>query len=361
MTSREVALRVEMLPASYGDCLVVSIPTSFTMVVDTGPGRSTLRRLRERLQELPLREDGRRHVDLLVLTHIDNDHIANAAALLSDAEYSFGDVWFNGRDEVLQDRGTVQADAVSEEIRLKNLPHNRAFQGGAAVVPEGPNPWLPIDLGSNAPRITLLSPGPAQLEALARKWEETLARFAAREADATDYESARGTGRLNRPPIDLTRLAKIPYVEDDSVPNASSIAFLVEHRGASLLLTGDGVSSVYGKALARLIKQREAAHRQVHVVKLAHHGSKRNTQPELTLFQARHYLVSSDNKIHGLPDDETIARLVTKSLSGPTFWFNYATPLNLRWRDVATASGAFAVRYPQQPGKAVVLDLPVDE
>src|SRR5205809_5704928 len=72
-----VALSVEMLPAAFGDCLVVRGPTGdgeFRMVVDTGPDDGCLAALSSRLALVP-QIGGRRRVDLFVVTHIDHDHI----------------------------------------------------------------------------------------------------------------------------------------------------------------------------------------------------------------------------------------------------------------------------------------------
>lgn len=353
--SGDVALRIDVLPASFGDCLLVTVPDVFTLVVDTGPGSSPVGRLRKRLAALPQR-DGRCVVDLFVVTHIDADHIAGATRLLEDDGVVFRDIWFNGLDQV-PTRGTAQADAVSAVIKKRGLPLNCAFDGGPVVVPPDGEPWHAVDLGEGLPRITLLSPGAAQLDALALQWPETVRRLAAGEPDSPSADVVRGGSRLERPPIDLDLLAATPYAEDDSVPNASSIALLVEHRGRSLLLTGDAVSSVYGGALAALMAGRGAALRPLDVVKLAHHGSRRNTEGRLALLGAEHYLVSSNNKRYGLPDDETLARLVQHRRRPPTFWFNYTTPLNRRWEAVAAEHGGFSVRLPQDDD-GIVLELP---
>ncbi len=369
-------MRVEVLPASYGDCLLLTAHgrgRPFVMLVDTGPDIATLSTLRARLESLPV-VSGRRRVDLFVITHIDADHIGNAAALLQDRDLGleFGDIWFNGLEEVLSgtDRGVAQADEVSRTLRRLELPHNQAFGGGSVVVTGPGSSWREVPLtGAGAPRITLLSPGQKQLSRLAKVWPDAVRRCAAGEPDSPGIDAAVTRGvRLTRPPIDLAALASVPYQEDDSLPNASSIAFLVEHRGCRLLLTGDGISSVYGPSLAALLATRSPGERLLDVVKLSHHGSRRNTQAEVALFRAQTYLVSSSNRRYGLPDDETIARLVRSGTPGrvPTFAFNYATALNLRWREVAAASGDFEVAYPtgattdhsEGDGKGIVLDLP---
>lgn len=363
-----VALRVELLPASFGDCILVSAPHSegtYRLLVDTGPDRTSLRALRRRLEQVPV-SDGRRRIDLLIVTHIDHDHIGNVDALLNDSTLGleFGDIWFNGHEQVRQfaQRGTVEADAVSATVARRGLPLNRAFGDGPVVVPsQGPTPWHAVAAAEGQPTLTLLSPGATELSGLLPEWEDTLRRLAAGEPDS-DAESRdrRERGPTTRPPIDLTSLAAEPFEGDTSAPNASSITVLVEHRGASILLAADAFPEVYGPSLAALLASRGRGRTAIDAVKLAHHGSRRNTEATLARTRAKHYLVSSNNARYGHPDDETLARLIVNARprAAPTFWFNYGTALNLRWAEVSERLGSFTTRYPEEGGAGIVLDLP---
>ena len=49
--------------------------------MDTGPDE-TYPALRRRLLQIPRGDDGERHIDLLVVSHIDHDHIGGARRLL---------------------------------------------------------------------------------------------------------------------------------------------------------------------------------------------------------------------------------------------------------------------------------------
>lgn len=366
------ALSVEMLPAAFGDALIVRAPAGdgeFRMVVDTGPDDRCLAALRSRLALVP-QIGGRRRADLLVVTHIDHDHIGNATALLRDETLGldFGDVWFNGAEQVApyaaadprdNRRSVIEGEEVSKVIADRGFPFNRAFGGKAVVVEDDAARWRAIPAPDGSPRLTVLSPRPTGLQDLARVWRDALTRLRCGQPDSAEDDTRRG--RIpDRPPIDLGTLARTPFRADRSVPNRSSIVLLVEHRGASVLLAADGRFGVYGPALAALLTSRGRTAPRIDAVKLAHHGSRGNTQAELSHFRARHYLVSSDNGVYGLPDDETIARLVMSAHPRvqPTFWFNYATPLNLRWAEIARTSGRLAARYPDELDAGIVLDLP---
>jgi beta-lactamase superfamily II metal-dependent hydrolase len=363
-----VALRVELLPASFGDCILVTAPygrSTYRLLVDTGPDRTSLRALRARLEQIPLTA-GKRRIDLLIVTHIDHDHIGNVEALLNDRDLHlhFGDIWFNGHEQVREfaQRGTVEADAVSATIARAGLPLNLAFGSGPVVVPsESLTSWHAVSAAKGQPTLTLLSPGATQLGALLPEWDDALRRLAAGEPDSdAELGDRRDRGPTARPPIDVAALAAEPFEGDTSAPNASSITVLVEHRGASILLAADAFPEVYGPALAALLASRGRG-RTIDAVKLAHHGSRRNTEASLALTRAKQYLVSSNNARYGHPDDQTLARLIVNARpsAAPTFWFNYGTALNLRWAELSEQLGSFRTRYPEEADAGIVVDLPV--
>src|SRR4051794_13305697 len=99
---RTVMFRIEMLPAAHGDCLWIEYGTAqqaYRILVDGGPA-CAYPALRDRILQLP---PGGRDFELLVITHIDGDHIEGIIRLLQDAETlgcMFRRIWFNGRDQL---------------------------------------------------------------------------------------------------------------------------------------------------------------------------------------------------------------------------------------------------------------------
>ena len=87
-----------------------------------------------------LPEDERRF-ELLIVTHIDGDHIEGALGLLDAEELgvTFDDVWFNGfrhlPDSPLESLGPVEGELLTDVIVRRNLPWNAAFDGGPVVAP----------------------------------------------------------------------------------------------------------------------------------------------------------------------------------------------------------------------------------
>src|SRR3954468_675090 len=90
-------LRIEMLPAAQGDAIWVewgSVIDPFRALVDGGPA-TTYRHLRNRVTSLGTRP----RLDLVVVTHIDRDHLEGIVRLLQDRKVlglRVGDIWFNG-------------------------------------------------------------------------------------------------------------------------------------------------------------------------------------------------------------------------------------------------------------------------
>ena len=171
------AVVLEVLPAGFGDCLLVSCPvgrSTWRMLVDTGPDE-TYPTLRRRLLQIPKASDGRRHIDLFVVSHIDHDHIGGARLLLGDDEIglSFGDIWFNAPPRP-RTRGVAEGQSLADILGGgdKALPWNLAWSGQPVSTPaDGGGVEL---TAPGLPKVTLLSPTPDRLTDLYKVWALSL-------------------------------------------------------------------------------------------------------------------------------------------------------------------------------------------
>lgn len=355
------AIRIEALPARLGDCLLVEClregRTPWRMLVDGGPP-DTWPLLEARLGRLPADDQ---HIDVVVVTHIDSDHIGGMIAFVQSefARKHVGDFWFNARQHLPDAAGRTRSVGQGESLvagllgedQGRVLPWNRAFSGG------------PIDTGDEAgflevgltdgPRVTVLSPTHKRLSILAATWWETIE--AARRNDevpATPDEM---------PPLeDLVALASQSWPRDGSASNGSSIGLLVEHRGASVVLAGDAFGNVLGAGLKGLAAARGLETLPIDAFKLPHHGSRANViEAMLAVAPARHYIVSSNGDTFHHPDDVAMARTLLAAPPSPTLWFNYRNARTQRWGDPdLCARYGHTARYPEDPAAGAVLELP---
>jgi beta-lactamase superfamily II metal-dependent hydrolase len=356
------AITLEVLPAGFGDCLLVSCPVgrrSWRMLVDTGPDEN-YPALRRRLLAIPPDRTGARRIDLFVVTHIDHDHIGGAKLLLDDAALGlkFGDIWFNAppRRRV---RGVAEGQSLANILGATEtkLPWNVAWQGDAVAAPAGSG-GVTVS-GRGTPRLTVLSPPPERLLALFGVWARELERLRRKEHDELEPEAVSTRPVTRGAAVSLEALAAARTSEDRAVPNGSSIAILLEHKGASALLCGDAFPDVLVQALAALARQRGEAVPAFDLVKLSHHGSRANvTQALMRAFSARHFVVSTDNRYFKHPNAEALARVITGA-ERPVLWFNYDTPQNRRWADRGLQERyGYEARFPTGPDDGVTVELP---
>lgn len=325
--------RIDMLPAREGDCLWIEYgepDRPYRILVDGGR-RSAWKTIEARLQALPAEQ---RQFELLVLTHIDADHIEGLLAMVEqdDPPVSFKDVWFNGYRHLrpaAEEMGAVQAETLTEGLLRHAWPWNAAFAGGSVVIPdEGALPMIELAGGM---RLTLLSPDWSKLCKLRPVWENELAKagLIPGKAEAADIETPgiEAFGALDISEILVA--AASSFKPDESEANGSSIAFIAEFAGRRAILTGDAHVDRMLKSLSRLNGGEPVS---VDAYKLSHHGSRGTHSVDLMrLVRSSRFLVSTDGSRHGHPHDEAIARTVANAGGPVELVFNYDGDISRRW------------------------------
>ncbi|MGW4896978.1 ComEC/Rec2 family competence protein [Kitasatospora sp. NPDC004240] len=361
-------ITVEMLPAAHGDALWIEWPGRAAkvhrMLVDAGPN-TTYRAVLDRVRALPAR---RRHLDVLVATHVDADHIEGVIRLLQDRaalRLTIGDVWFNGWPQIQGDTdllGADQGEMLQALINGQHLPWNVGFHPGRTNAPavclpdRGALPTAELPGGARA---TLLSPGRKELASLRREWARVL-----KDLGVTPGKPEEALERLARRK-NLRGLADDLLGRertDGSVPNGASIAFLLEHHEHRLLLTGDGHAQVLERGLDRLLGQRGEERLAVGALKVPHHGSAANiTNGLLARLDTRRFLISTNGDRFDHPDAEAIERLLAAAgdrAGPPELVFNYRSRTTGLWADPAQQRDRrYTAVYPDTPAAGTTVEV----
>ncbi len=162
---------IHVFPADEGECFWIrygDVGDYHNILIDGGRKR-TAEQLKEFMLQLP---EGERNIDLLVVTHIDRDHIEGILELLGDISFKLeiADIWFNAYHH-LQDEpmGAVMGENLTKIILERKWPWNKAFGGNAVRLPDdGCIHKLSLASGMS---MTLLSPDAKNLKKLAPVWQ----------------------------------------------------------------------------------------------------------------------------------------------------------------------------------------------
>jgi hypothetical protein len=378
--------RIDMLKAGWGDCLWIEYGNRDApkrILIDGGI-TSTYNLLEERILALP-KDD--RYFELFVITHVDGDHIEGAIKLLGRTDkmgVTFGDIWFNGYKElqVPEDRmGGMYGEFLSALIEAKGLPHNRAFNETpgtnhpVAVAETGGPPLIELDENLTA---TILSPTPQKLKDLIPRWIEEIEKAGLQPESPIETVLEFLENRSALKPeddllgdeddgLDIEGWAALDFPEDHEEPNGSSIAILFEFRDEEdgkvkkCLMTGDAFPSVLSSSLRCLIDTEEGR-LELDVLKMSHHGSRKNTSVELLkMIDCKTFMFSSSGQRFKHPNKETIARVLVNQKKGnvPSLYFNYLSELNKMWniKNPADADFPYDVRYAEETSDCISVEI----
>jgi len=342
----ESFVRIKMLPARHGDSLWIEYGEGENvqrLMIDGGPV-DTFEHIQEQLDAVPM---GERSFELVVLSHVDADHVEGLVRLFAESPLPFAvdQVWFNGWRQMEASHGLLgaaQGEFLSA-LLVRRVP--RAWKQDAppwVVLGDGKLPAYTLPGGI---KLTLLSPSAAKLDKMAKAWKSAIQKAgfspgdldAAWEALAAQKKFLPKKGLLGVAP-NLDALLKKQFVQDQAVPNGSSIAFLAEYAGKSALLLADAHPDVITDSIQRLCQERGSQRLKVDAVKVAHHGSKNNTSVALLkLLQSPRYLISTNGDQFQHPDRECIARIL-KYGQPECLYFNYESKYTKPWLTKAAES-----------------------
>lgn len=324
-------MKIKFLKAFNGDSIWISFLENNNprnILIDGGIGRTyrdQFKRPGELFQTIEEIKELGQNIDLLILTHFDDDHIGGILRWLNNDELAptlIKNVWFNSGREIVKMLGLKEFKNIDIEIKEGEddfytstkdgikfedyLTVNKLWDG--KIIKQGEEKVI---FGL---KFKILSPSEEKLKDLVELYKEE-----------EDYFTRGGEFDFETSLSDFCEEESKPnfkFNEDDSVPNGSSIAFIMEYNDKRFLFLGDAHPSVVIQGLKKVYID-ETRPLNIELMKVSHHGSKRNTNTELLdLIKTDRYLISSNGSKHGLPNKRTIARIIRKNPNA-IIHFNY--------------------------------------
>ena len=351
---------LDVIRARKGDCLMLHYGTPAAprlRLIDGGPSGVYGPHLRPRIERIRrarrLDDTAPLPVDVLMVSHVDDDHIQGILELKSELLEQrtnrepllvrVQSLWHNSFDDLLDTTpaeldhaagfgaaalsGAIDvedADARDAAGVLASIPQGRTLRDDAAVLAQGTRTWKVNDrfggliVARKGPRrltlargVALVVVGPMQPELTALQKAHDAWLRAQRKRKTKGGESS------------------LAAFLDRSIPNLSSLVMVVQAGRRRILLTGDarGDKIIEGLQLTGLLGAGTASTMHVDVMKVPHHGSANNVDESFfTRITADHYVLSGNGE-HGNPERETLEMLVAARGDEP-FVLHFTYPLD---------------------------------
>lgn len=349
---------IHLLPASFGDSLLIEYGPEGKekyILIDGGP----YYQFDEIMGVLKDKVPNMKEIELLVITHVDIDHIDGVIRLINHDPplFDIKQVWFNNYDDLSYDEpedllGGVQGEYLGALVKNAGLNKN-----AKPITIHRSKSELEIDGGMV---LTVVNPTQKSLAELVKDWDAHLEKQNIAHDEKEIWEALNGDSRYEPLPADLLGddddtiegWAEKETKEDKSAANRSSIAFIASYDGRTCLMSADATSENLKENLTELDLFDEFDTLNVDAWKLSHHGSKKSTQAYLTkMIQTKKVLISSDGKRYRHPDKETIAKLLTHQEEELDIYFNYTSEYNKDWATMDLGDDYKAnFHYPDEEG-----------
>ena len=365
--------RIHFLPALAGDCFVLEFDNKKCILIDAGY-KSTYR---DELKPLlfQLRKNGC-EISLMVITHVDRDHIEGAIELIKDNGKAkepkiipIKNIWYNGFFNTLLKQECLAArlvDNVSKDMKYAIVTHikssimnlstedsvvsarlaktfeiecanrgyvlNCQFEDGIVVREFNSNKQKESYMKTiDDINITILNPGPIELE----KWTKELDKYL-KSNFGKDYKIEKSE-EYSQMVENIQKLWIEPYEMDRNISqkglslknwigtsklsqmnsvNRASIVMEIKYKNVKMLFMGDSESADWIKF----------SEKDFDIVKVSHHGTTKPNIGFLTKINPTSLMVStngSTNMRH--PEKDFLARAIVE-YKAPCIYFNYNLP-----------------------------------
>lgn len=298
---------IKILKAFHGDCIFIKtqdlMNKEFNILIDGGTASTFDYSLSKELKYINT-------IHLLVLTHIDSDHIAGLIRFIKNSLFDKIEIrkyWINSPNLLKVSSGnkiSYNQGKTFERLLIEKKEPNAKWDDKIIFNNK-------FDLASGIEAF-ILSPTEEILNHLFDKWPKLKDKV----EDKLLNVSITGGAKSQIDKGSLENLAEEKFTPAESIKadifNSSSIVIMLNLTDSSLLLLGDSRPEIVVESLknAGFNKENKLV---VDYVKVSHHGSVNNTSCELLdLIECDNYIISTNggNSTHKHPDREVIARII---------------------------------------------------
>ncbi len=320
------------LPAGNGDCVLIQYQDDqavYHNILIDGGNRNHLEFKKQKRKLLEILDEGRKgRLDLVIVTHSDDDHIKGILKLVMDQQLAqyVDKFWFNSEKTISEllsspfqhtQRYLVDEQTTGVERSSRNQDHDLYHEL------DKDNRWdrevvsYPKEEVIGNLKITVLSPTIEKLRKLDEHWPKMplSAQSVKRSSKClSDHDQS-----LNLLMNNLNH-----FEEDTSPVNGASIALMLEWCSKRFLLLSDSHPSVIIDSLTDYTST-DTETLDFDLVKVSHHGSRNNTSDELlSMINCEDFVITTNGKKHCHPHKDCLARIIKTYTPNKTkIYFNH--------------------------------------
>lgn len=357
-------LTIKLLPAEYGDCVILSIgkENQYNILIDGGLSKTYQNYIKYEIQHI---KEKNQRIGLIICTHMDNDHICGLIHVLKEANSDFiENVWYNGflqtvnsqfysqkennftdRDNKIlneiisqgmisdeeQEIGVNEGMSLGVLIDENKIPLNSVVEGQAICSEFVGNRYeIATDIF-----ISVLGPSKNNIIELEDYWKNDMVsrNYMFRVSDkiklteAFEYQIERIKSIYTKESYKVSGNEGLEkYIgdlaeRDESIVNRSSISFILEYNDKKYLFLGD---TVIDETIIKNIESVVGYEYCFSTIKLPHHGSRYNITHEfIRRYSADEYYCLTNSAKYDHPDLEVLAAILCKDSKFKKLVFNY--------------------------------------
>ncbi|QLY81224.1 MBL fold metallo-hydrolase [Clostridium intestinale] len=356
-------IKIDIYPAKSGDAFLIKFSNGKNVVIDMGFKETYELYMKNDFIEI---NDIGEKINLMIISHIDEDHIEGAIQFLKENLYSnntkiidVDEIWHNSYkhlqikrdedliendkeldilDEIKNSNSIEKKDKINENKEVSALQGstlasylyayhynwNKSFSSGPICIERE------FDCNLDNISINVISPNLKKIKNLARIWLSFLRSkkydfkitndkifddayefyiknindFEVEENDDISYSSLK---------FDIEKLKLVEAKEkDNSKSNGASIGVEIIYNEKKMLFLGDCHEDIVMNSILNECK--DGQEKYYNVIKIPHHGSLRNNSNWINFARAKYYIFSTDGKSHeGHPSVEVICKIISKN------------------------------------------------